>query len=212
MIKKLDYPKVIERYEEYLSTADRKYELQWKNKVMQYYTCGQNAYEIECLNFLIDTLTIREVIGNELYKDPINLSEYNYKNPEEPLDFTCNCHGFTFANGRHFIDNYFVTNILDDEYLEVTDSESIGSGDFDIVCFRDPSNEWIHSCKYKYELFIQKEGIRKFSVHRSINEIHQIPEYRNSDICYFRRRDRSCCSICLNAIGEPHVKTFANNS
>lgn len=212
MIKNFEQYRIIERYERVLTTRkDRKYKIQWKSRVLSYFTCGEHTHVIECLDTIPESVTVFEIgqDGSEVEILPIMFkSQY----PDEALDFACNCHGFTFAHGKFSIDNDFVSMILEDEFEEVTDVHEIKSGDYDIVCFKDiESGEWIHSVKYQYELYIHKEGLRKFSVHRDLDDILHIPEYLHSEAHYFRRPNRSCTGICLNAVGEEFVKTFAND-
>ena len=142
----------------------------------------------------------------------ISLNDFNVLHPGEQLDFRCNCHGFTFTNGKFWIANDYVSCILKDEFIEVRDERSVKEGDYDIICLRDRINkEWIHSCKHIYNLFIHKEGVRKFTIHASKNEIISIPEYSGSYIHHFRKKDRSCPGICLNSVGEKHVPPYANS-
>ena len=212
MIKRLNNPFIIERYEEYVSINNRRFELRWKSKVLQYYTCGSNSKLVECLDFIDESLSIKELFENDKPGIFLSLDEFNSINPEETLDLKCNCHGFTFANGKFFINTHFVDSILEDEFTEVINSSDIVRGDFDVICFKNQFNEWVHSCKFKFELFIQKEGIRKFSIHRTFDEIQKIEEYKNTTPHFFKRNERNCHGICLNAIGEEHIKTFANNA
>ncbi|XOV91959.1 MAG: hypothetical protein ACFHWX_17340 [Bacteroidota bacterium] len=210
MIKNPEQYKIIERYERMFTLGnDQVYKIDWKSRVLSYLTCGKETHEIECLETIPESITISEIVnGSEV---EILQVMFKARHPEEMLDFACNCHGFTFAHGKFTIDNYFVPVILDAEFEEVSDVYEIKSGDFDIVCFKDiETSEWIHSVKFQYELYIHKEGLRKFSVHRNLEDILHIPEYIHSEAHYFRRSNRMCSGICLNAIGEEYIKTFAN--
>lgn len=210
MIKQSNLPKIIEHNQQHIAAKNgEKYEIKWKSKVLKFYSCGANTYTVECLEMIPGSLTIKHLDEGNM-GEFISLKEFNNDHVNEQLDFRCNCHGFTFANGKYFITNYFVNDILEDEFEEVTDLQNINSGDYDVICFLD-SGEWIHSCKYQYELYIQKEGIRKFSVYTDISMINKIDEYVEAKIHYFERKQKNCTGICLNAIGEVHVKTFANS-
>lgn len=202
MIKTSEDSEAIERYKIFYNIYDdRNYIFQWKSKIIAFYTCGKNCYPIECILFLPDTLTIYESSKNGRSSQNIELSAFNNQNPKEKLNFTCNCHGFTFANGKFCINNEFVPFILDDEYLEINDIQKINAGEFDVVCFVHPvTNEYIHSCKHLFNLFIHKEGIRHYSVHCSAEEILLIEEYKNCEIKYYKRRDILCHGICLNTV------------
>lgn len=213
MIKKLIQTKVIERYDHYLSVATgKKFELRWKSKIIQYYTCGLSESVVECIDLIPESVEIYPLSESGIKEKRLTIKSFNTLNPNEQLDFRCNCHGFTFANGKYCITNEYIPAILKDEFNEVTEFGRIQEGNFDVICCKDTtSGEWIHSSKYQFDLYIHKVGIRKFSIHASIEELLEIPEYKDSEVHYFKRSMKNCPGICLNAIGEPHVKTFANN-
>jgi len=63
MIRKFEFPTITERYEHNLHLQnDISYPLSWKFRVLQYFTCGENNYIIECW----------DVIDNLVFIQPIN--------------------------------------------------------------------------------------------------------------------------------------------
>lgn len=212
MIRKTQFSPAIEHYEQYITLKNQRvYQLRWKARVLPFYTCGGENNLVECLDCLLDSIVFREVLGLGTYGVPLSLEAFNALNIEEPLYFNSNCHGFTFADGKYFISNYFVNCILSAEYEEVTDKAKIKSGDFDVLCLKDKTTgEWIHSCKYQYDLFLHKEGFRKFAIHTNEAAIEKISEYAHTSPHYYKRKQRICRGICLNAVGEPFFKTFEN--
>lgn len=211
IIKSLDH-QAIEHYEQYLTLKNQKtYCLYWKAKVLQFYTCGHHNNLVECLEYIPNSLFFRELFPNGGLGSTITLDEFNSCYADEPLNFKSNCHGFTFSHGKYLINNYFVDIILNNEYEEVVDKHQIHEGNFDVLCLKcNDTNEWIHSCKYQYDLFIHKEGLRQFSIHLRKEEIIQIPEYQNTTLYYFKRKQRTCRGICIHPIGEEFVPLFGN--
>ena len=212
MIREKQQYRAIEKVQfNFLSKNGKKYILQWDGEVRPFYTCGSQNHVIECLEVLEDSILIRPL--SKKPGEPQNLKEYNQKQRREPLNLRCNCHGFTFAHGKYFISNEFVGLILEEEFNEVLDEKEIKSGAFDIVCFWDKDKkEWVHSCKYDYDLYIQKEGIRGFTVHTELEEILQAEEYQHTVPHFFIRKQQNCPGICLHALGEEYKKTFTNSS
>jgi hypothetical protein len=213
MIKCREYPLAVEHYSQnVLLLSGEKYRLEWESDILHYFTCHADMSVIECMDIDMKSLSIQQNLGGDIYGEKLTLIDFNNLNPNEELDFRCNCHGFTFANGKFWIADHFVDVILKDEFIEVKDIARINSKDYDIICLKDSAKgEWMHSGKYIYDLFLHKEGVRKFTVHASEDEVLSIPEYAGSEIHYFMKKDRSCPGICLNSIGEKHIKSFANS-
>lgn len=210
MIKKSNSVKVIEYFSHTIEMKNgNTYNFRWKSYVLPYLTCGERESVVECLKIIPESLVIGQIGPDNIHSESISLEQFNQINAIEKINLQCNCHGFTFANGKFWINNKFVNQILKDEYDEVFSEKEIETGNFDAVCiYKD--NEWIHSFKYRYDLYLHKEGLRYFSVDSSLKDLLSISEYSSGSVHYFRKKDRSCFGICLNAIGEKYEKSFSN--
>ena len=204
MIRKNDPSFVVENFDfVYRLKNNNCYNVKWKAKVVLFHSCGNKSNNIECLVVIPESVVISYISDSAINAITLSLSGFNHANKDEQLDLKCNCHGFTFANGKFIIDNFWVDKILEDEFVEVTEDEMIASGNFDVICFKNTvSGEWVHSCKYVYDLYIHKVGLAKFSVHTKIEEILAFDFYANMRVCYFSRNEKTCTGICLQAIGE----------
>lgn len=107
----------LEHYEQYLTLKNKStYQLRWTARVIPFYTRGERNHLVECLEFIPYSLVFKEVYPNGGLGNALSLSQFNALQIEEPLNFKNNCHGFTFADGKYAISNYFVNFILNDEY------------------------------------------------------------------------------------------------
>lgn len=179
----------------------------WKANGLTYRTCGEYSHKIECVKFMEETVSITNQNQTES-----SLSEFNKTHPNEELDLSCNCHGFTFSFGKFFIQDRFVPLILEDEYELVSDQNRIEKKDFDVAIFYNQTGGVIHSARLKYDLFLHKQGLRKFSAVKSIQEITSIDEYIGLFPKFYKKTDRNCDGFCLNAIGEKQEEKFSNDN
>ncbi len=189
MTKDREHTPTLDRYEQYFSVQDGKhYELSWQVRVISNTTQGEKKFPIERLELVLDSVSINERgIGHPHHRS-MGLQLYNQEHPREQLDLRCNCHGFTFADGHCFISNDQVALLLADEFESVNADEALASGNFDIVCFKEPlAGSWIHSAKYQRGLFMHKRGLHAHRQHESIREVVSFPDYRDSIPYYFRR-------------------------
>lgn len=177
----------------------------WKANGLTYRTCGDSCYKIECVKFIEDSVS---VISQNKIKS--TLEDFNKTHPDEELDVSCNCHGFTFSFGKFFIQDRYVTPILNDEYELVSDEKRIHLKDFDVVVFYNHNGDILHSARLKFDLFLHKQGLRKFAAVKSIKEILTINEYIGLFPKYYKKKDRNCDGFCLNAIGETPENKFNN--
>ena len=189
MIKQQEQLKEIERYEQYFSAQDGKhYELTWRSQTVNYRTRGPKGFNLECLQLLPDSVAINERSADTPYTHRMSLNFFNEQHPREQLDLRSNCHGFTFANGEHSVANRQIPQLLADEFEQVHGDEALASGNFDVVCFKEPlAGEWIHSAKYRHGLYMHKVGLQPYAKHNHIQEIVAIPDYQDSIPYFFRR-------------------------
>lgn len=184
-----------------------KYKVSWKALGFNYLTCGATCNKVECVQFIESTVKILDENNTE-----ISLNQFNQFNKEEELDLSCNCHGFTFSYGKYFINDRYVAPILSDEYEVVEDQLRINKKDFDVVVLYDINGNVIHSARLKFDLFLHKEGIRKFSAVKTLEEITSIPDYQNLIPKFYKKKDRNCDGFCLHSIGEDPENKFSNDN
>lgn len=207
MIKKPETNKIVQRFEYYICTnSGRRYEFKWRSRIRQYYTCGCESVEVDCQEIIPETLEIFPFSSTTGMATHITLQGFNELHPEEQIDLNCNCHGFAFSNGKYTICNEYVDKILAEEFTRAT-AEQIQSHNYDLVIFRDAKGEPIHSCRFQYDLYTHKEGIRKYTTHRTLEEILALDEYKKSTVDFYRRNSRSCPGMCHHAINHKSETT-----
>ncbi|MEM9326751.1 MAG: hypothetical protein AAGA85_13890 [Bacteroidota bacterium] len=183
----------LERYEQYFSPQDGKhYEITWKTLLHTFKTDGTRSLEVQCLELVPDSVMINERNSANGYRSKVTLALFNESHPREQLDLRSNCHGFTLADGEYFINNEQVPRFLADEFTAVPADEALRSGEFDIVCFKEPlAGEWIHSAKFRHGRYLHKHGMHPYKMHGSIRDIVAIPDFCDAIPYYFRRNSRA---------------------
>jgi hypothetical protein len=63
----------------------------------------------------------------------------------------------------------------------------------------------------KFDLFLHKEDIRKFSAIKTLEGITSIPDYQNLIPNYYKKTDINCDGFCLYLIGENPEGKFSND-
>ena len=118
MLKKKKEFGSYENHEINLRTNDVDFLIKWRTRIDHFITCGECGYELECHSLDNASVKIEVLNGNDRFYE-LTIGQMNAAY-QIMLDLSCNCHGFTFANGKYGIDNAAIDKILEDEFVEVT--------------------------------------------------------------------------------------------